>query len=87
MDKWKKSPREQSRDITENKTKPHHIGKMSFEVCRQELTALRITNPAFRDKKWKARLETVVKGIESIDNSVNKKALQELLRTVKRGET
>lgn len=86
MDKWKKSAREQSRDISENKEKTHHIGKMSYAVIQQEITALRITNPAFRDKKWKKRVESIQHGINDLSNKDNAKSLQNLLTAVKNGE-
>ena len=48
----KKSPREQSEDISKDKEKPHHIGKKSGAVLQQEFFSLINVKEAFRNKKW-----------------------------------
>ncbi len=46
----KKSPRQQSREISSGKTKPHFIGKRSPAVLQQEFFSL--VNNKRHDKKW-----------------------------------
>ncbi len=48
----KKTPREQSKDISEGKEEPHHIGKKSVAVLQQEYFSLINIKEAFRDEKW-----------------------------------
>ena len=51
----KKSPREESKEISEGKEKPHHIGKKSTAVLQQEFFSLINTKEAFRDEKWEKK--------------------------------
>ncbi len=48
----KKTPREQSKDISEGKTEVHHIGLKSVSVLQQEYFSLINTKEPFRDQRW-----------------------------------
>ena len=85
--KFGQSPRDESEKITQGETKPHHIGKMSFQVLQAEIVSLRNTKPMFRNSKWKKRAAMIGENIEKLDNKVNALALKELLRATVSGET
>ncbi len=48
----KKSPRQQSRDISTGKSKPSHIGKRSPAMLQQEFFSFVNKRGGFRDKAW-----------------------------------
>ncbi len=47
-----KTPRQQSKDISSEKSKPHHIGKRSPAMLQQEFFSLVNFRGGFRDKAW-----------------------------------
>jgi len=74
FDSKKKNAREISKEISEGKRDPEHLGKYSAEQIDQEIYSLENTKPMFRDSKWKKRYESVQKAI--IDKlSRNKESL------------
>jgi len=70
----KKSAREESKQISEGKKEPHHIGKYSIEMIDQELFSLGNTKPMFRDPKWHKRIisvrEAIQKRLSKNENSI-----------------
>jgi len=62
----KKSPREISKEISEGKREPEHLGKYTKEIIEQELYSLENTNPQFRSSKW-------IKRVESVKDAIMKK--------------
>ena len=63
----KKTPREQAKDISEGKEKPHHIGKKSGAVLQQEYFSLINIKEAFRDEKWLKTWQQLTKDILAHD--------------------
>ena len=55
----KKTAREISKEISEGKREPEHLGKMSIEVIDQLIYSLGNTKPMFRDSKWNKSYENV----------------------------
>jgi len=72
--KRKKTAREISKDITEGKKEPEHLGKMSIEVIDQLIFSLGNTNPMFRNSKWNKSYENVkdaiMKRLSKNENSI-----------------
>jgi len=72
--KKKKSAREISKEISEGKEEPQHLGKYSAEMVTQEIYSLQNSKPMFRDFKWKKRFETVrqavMKKLSRNENSI-----------------
>ena len=63
----KKSPREQSKDITSGKSKPHHIGIKGNAVLQQEFFSLVNIKPDFRDNSWNKKFNSLCVEIEKRD--------------------
>jgi len=66
FDGKKKSAREISKEISEGKKEPEHLGKYTKEIIDQELFSLENTKPAFRSSKW-------IKRVESVKDAIMKK--------------
>ena len=60
-EKFKSKARETAEKITDGKLPAQHLGAQSYETINQEIYSLRNTKPAFRNKKWTERFETVKK--------------------------
>ena len=63
----KKTPREQSKDISEGKTEVHHIGTKTVSVLQQEYFSLINIKEAFRDEKWLINWKSMEKDILKFD--------------------
>ncbi len=59
----KKTPREQAKDISEGKEKPHHIGTKNVAVLQQEYFSLINTKEAFRNEEWRETWDQLTKDI------------------------
>jgi len=80
------TPKEESKQITEGKTEPHHIGEKSPEVLQQEIFSLMNTKPAFRDKEWLVKWESLSEQINNIKDARIKRRLKEKARAMHDGE-
>ena len=60
----KKSPRAEARDITEGKSKPHHIGSKGSAVYQQEFFSFVNVKPDFRDHNWNQKFKVLCEEIE-----------------------
>lgn len=61
--KRKKTPREHAEEITENKEKPHHVGRKTNAVLQQEFMSLINTKEAFRDDEWLKKYRALEKTV------------------------
>jgi len=83
----KKSAREESKEISEGKKEPHHIGKYTLETINQEIFSLENTKPMFREKKWKTRLDEIKKAIKNrLSRNIEKDICQYQLTALERIE-
>jgi len=83
----KKSDRDISKEISEGKREPEHLGKYTKEVIDQELIALEQTNPMFRESKWIKRVESVKDAImKKLSRNENSIICQSHLRQLERIE-
>ncbi len=62
-DKFKKSPREIAKKVTDGVLPNQHLGEQSYETINQEIFSLRNTKPMFRAGKWNKRFDTVKESI------------------------
>jgi len=83
----KKSAREISKDISEGKREPEHLGKYTKEIIDQELFSLENTNTQFRSSKWIKRVESVKEAImKKLSRNENSIICQFHLRQLERIE-
>jgi len=83
----KKSAREISKEISEGKREPEHLGKYTKEIIDQELFSLENTNTQFRSSKWIKRVESVKEAImKKLSRNENSIICQFHLRQLERIE-
>ena len=80
------TPRENSKNISDGKEKPHHIGKQTSETLDTELFSLKNTKPAFRDGKWQKRFNYVEAEINQVKDERTKQGLVNRLKAIRGGE-
>jgi len=61
-----KTPREQSKNISTGKSKPHFIGPKSAQVIIQEIWSLKNQKDAFRKPTYKAELDYLKAKLRSL---------------------
>jgi len=60
------SERQKSKEITEGKREPEHLGKQTPETLTQEFFSLKNIKPMFRDDKWQKRFDNIYRQIDAI---------------------
>ena len=82
-----KTPREQARDITEDKSEPHHIGEHTKETVTQELFSLMHTKRMFRSSKWHVRHRKIREIFEKKFSIKEQAEIEDKVKKMLRGET
>ena len=89
--KKRKSAREISKEISQGKIKPQHLGKKSFAVLQQELFSLKnsykprtMTNTDWI--KFSANLDSIKKGIEKLEDKKQQRSLNNEIEKLSQGK-
>lgn len=90
--KKRKSAREISKEISQGKIKPQHLGKKSFAVLQQELFSLKnshkprtMTNSDW--EKFQQKLSSIKNGISKLDNKKHQRSLNNEVDKIFQGKT
>ena len=78
--------RKKSEEITRGEREPEHLGRHTKETLEQELFSLQNTKPAFRNRKWIKRFETVTQAIDTMKDEELKKNLRSRAQSIWAGE-
>ena len=84
-EKFKKTPREISKKITDGVLPAQHLGKFTAPMIEQEIFSLANTKPAFRNEKFDDKFDEITKAImEKLSRNSNSIMCQVWLRNLEK---